>query len=77
VQEIIQDVVAFLQQNFPMRVVSAFPSPLGLGLFQFEDPIQRERLLFASPIQFGHGLLRVLKHDEARNLRACPYIRES
>ena len=59
-----------------MRVVSAFHSPLGLGLFQFEDPIQRECLILASPIQFGQGLLRVLKHDDARNLRSCPYTRE-
>ena len=60
-----------------MRVVSAFPSPLGLGLFQFDDPIQRERLISASPIQFGHGHIRVLKHDEARNFRSCVYSRES
>ena len=33
VQEIIHDVVGFLQQDFPMRVVSAFTSPMGLGLF--------------------------------------------
>jgi len=60
-----------------VRVVSAFPSPLGLGLFQFENPIQRECLLDASPFQFGQTLIHVQKHDEARNFRACPYIRES
>ena len=76
-QEIIHEVVAFLQHEFPVRVVSAFPSPLGLGLFQFENPIQRECLLDASPFQFGQTLIHVQKHDEARNFRACPYIRES
>ena len=58
-----------------MRVISAFPSPLGLGLFEFENPVQRELLLNASPVQFGDFQLSV-KHDEARNLRSCPYIRE-
>ena len=77
VPEIIYDVVHFLQQEFPVRVVSAFPSPLGLGLFQFDDPIQRERLISASPIQFGHGHIRVLKHDEAKNFTSCVYSRES
>ena len=60
-----------------MRVLSAFPSPLGLGLYQFESQVQRESLLDASPIQFGMWLIHVQKHDEARNLRACAYNRES
>jgi len=77
VLEIIHDVVHFLQQEFLVRVVSAFPSPLGLGLFKFDDPIQRQRLISASPIQFGHGSIRVLKHDEATNFRSCIYSRES
>ncbi|CAN6359072.1 unnamed protein product [Urochloa humidicola] len=76
VHEILEDVTEVLQQDFPVRVVSSFPSPLGLGLFQFENPVQRQTLLDASPIQFGHGWLRVQKHDEARNFRACPYIRQ-
>ena len=76
VPELIHDVVHFLQQDFPVRVLSAFPSPLGLGLFQFEDQIQRQRLLNASLIQFGHVMIRVLKHDEARNHRSCTYTRE-
>ena len=33
-------------------------------------------MLNASPIPFGHGLLRVHKHDEALNLRACNYTRQ-
>ena len=69
--------VDFLQQDFPVRVLSAFPSPLGLGLYQFESQVQRESLLDASPIQFGQWLIHVQKHDEARNLRACAYTRES
>jgi len=76
VLELLQEVTDFLQHEFPVRVLSAFPSPLGLGLFQFENPVQRECLLDASPIQFGQRLLLVQKHDEARNLKACPYIRE-
>ncbi|RLN03558.1 hypothetical protein C2845_PM13G06880 [Panicum miliaceum] len=59
-----------------MRVFSAFPSPLGLGLFQLENPVQRAALIDASPIPFGHGLLRVRKHDEALNLRSCVYTRD-
>ncbi|KAG2577560.1 hypothetical protein PVAP13_6NG210600 [Panicum virgatum] len=38
---LIHHVSAFLQQNFPVRVASAVPSPFGLGLFELEDPIQR------------------------------------
>ena len=67
----------FLQQEFPVRVLSAFPSPLGLGLYQFESQVQRECLLDASPIQFGQWLINMQKHDEARNLRAYAYTRES
>lgn len=59
-------------------MVSVFPSPLGLWLFQFENPIQREELLDASPINFAHGVISVHKHDEApANFRSCNYIRES
>ena len=46
---LIHHVSAFLQQNFPVRVASAFPSPFGLGLFELEDPIQRACLIDASP----------------------------
>ena len=58
-------------------MVSAFPLPFGLGLFEFEDPIQCACLLNASPIDLEFGIIRVVKHDEARNLKSCPYIRES
>ena len=34
-------------------------------------------MLADSPIKFDQWLITVQKHDEARNLRACPYIRES
>ncbi|CAO1939557.1 unnamed protein product [Urochloa humidicola] len=76
VQDLLNDVSEMLEHDFPVRVVSSFPSPLGLGLFQFDSPVQRQTLLDASPIQFGHGWLTIQKHDEARNFRACPYIRE-
>ncbi|CAN6199417.1 unnamed protein product [Urochloa humidicola] len=76
VVDILADVSETLEQDFPVRVASSFPSPLGLGLFQFESPVQRQILLDASPIQFGHGWLTVQKHDEARNFRSCPYIRQ-
>ena len=74
---LIHHVSAFLQQNFPVRVASAFPSPFGLGLFELEDPIQRACLLDASPIDSEFGVIRVVKHDEACNLKSCPYTRES
>lgn len=77
VYELLHEVVAFLQHEFPVRVISAFPSPLGLGLFQLENPIQRETLLDASPFWFGQSLIHVQRHDEAKNFRACAYIRES
>ena len=72
----LEEVTEFLQQEFLVRVISAFPSPLGLGLFEFDNQIQREVLLDASLIQFAHGLLTIQKHDEARNLRSCHYTRE-
>jgi len=33
VEDLLQEVVIFLQENFLVRVISAFPSVLGLGLF--------------------------------------------
>ena len=77
VPELLHEVVDFRQQEFPVRVLSAFPSPLGLGLYQFESQVQRECLLDASPIQFGQWLINMQNHDEARNLRAYAYTRES
>ena len=47
---LIDDIVDFLQDPFPVRVVSAFPSPFGVGLFQLQNPVQRACLLDASPI---------------------------
>ncbi|CAN6171614.1 unnamed protein product [Urochloa humidicola] len=76
VTDLIQDVSEFLEDEFPVRVQSGFPSPLGLGLFQFDSPVQRQILIDASPIPFGHGSLVVQRHDESINLRACAYIRQ-
>ena len=43
---------------------------------QFQSATQRQLLIDVSSIAFGdHGVVRVIKHDEALNLRACPYIR--
>lgn len=53
-----------------MRVVFAFASPLGLGLFELEKSIRRRALQDASSIPFVDGQIRVQKHDEARNFRA-------
>lgn len=35
--ELIHEIVAMLQHDFLVRIVTAFPSPLGLGLFEFES----------------------------------------
>lgn len=76
VPDLIHDVVAMLEHDFPVRLVSVWPSTLGLGLFEFESTLQRATLLNASPIPFAHGEVIVQRHDEARNLRACNYTRE-
>jgi hypothetical protein len=76
VMGLLHEVSAFLEHDFGVRVMLAFPSPLGLGLFQLEDVVQRENLLDASPINFGQWVVTVRKHDEARNFRTCNYIRE-
>ncbi|RLN35671.1 hypothetical protein C2845_PM03G28780 [Panicum miliaceum] len=76
VPDLIRDVTEAIEDDFLVRVVSAFPSPLGLGLFQLESPVQRQVLLDASPIPFAHGHLTVQKHDEARNLRVCNCLRQ-
>jgi len=36
---LIEEIIDFLQEQFPVRVVSAFPSPFGVGLFQFQNPV--------------------------------------
>jgi len=59
-----------------VRVVLAFPSPFGVGLFQFQNPIHGACLLDASLNETNFGVLRVRKHDEVGNLRAFPYTRE-
>jgi hypothetical protein len=68
----------FLEQNFHVHVLFSYPLPLGLGLFQFANPIQHEELLDASPLNFGHWVMSFHKHDEApRNFRTCNYIRDT
>jgi hypothetical protein len=72
VHGLLHQVSEFLDQNFHVHVLSSYPSPMGLGLFQFENPIQREELLDASPLNF---VMSIHKHDEApRNFRTCNYI---
>lgn len=71
------DVVHFLEEHFPVRVLSSFLSPLGLGMLEFGSTMQRQSLLDISPIDFDEvTILHMVKHDEAGNLRACPYTRE-
>lgn len=71
------DVVHFLEEHFPVRVLSSFLSPLRLGLLEFRFTVQRQSLLEISSIDFDEvSILRVVKHDEAGNLRACAYTRE-
>lgn len=77
-RQALDDVIEFLQQNFPVRVFSHFVSPIGLGLLEFSSSVHRQSLIDISPFAFdGISTLRVVKHDEADNLRACPYTRES
>ncbi|CAN6328775.1 unnamed protein product [Urochloa humidicola] len=72
--EALQDVVDHLEEQFPVRILSRFRSPLGLGLVQFQSATQRQSLIDLSPIPFIHNsTIRVTKHDEASNLRACNY----
>jgi hypothetical protein len=73
---LLHEVSAFLEHDFGVRVMLAFPSPLVLGLFQLEDAVQCENLLDASPINFGQWVVTIRKHDEARNFCTCNYIRE-
>lgn len=71
------DVVNFLEAHFLVRVIPSFLSPLGLGLLEFGSSVQRQSLLDISPIDFDEvSFLRIVKHDEAGNLRFCPYTRE-
>lgn len=71
------DVVNLLQDNFPVRIVSHYLSPLGLGLVEFGTAIQRQSMLDISPIDVNeNSVLHVVKHDEAINLRSCPYTRD-
>ncbi|KAG2628337.1 hypothetical protein PVAP13_3KG376762, partial [Panicum virgatum] len=72
----LRDVVDFLEHDYPVRVQSFFRNPLGLGLLQFQLATQCQILLDSSPIQFDANItIRVVKHDEATNLQACPYTR--
>ncbi|CAO2208316.1 unnamed protein product [Urochloa humidicola] len=76
VLDVLRDVTDHLEHEYPVRTVSRYRSPLGLGLVQFQSTNQRQTLIDASPIPFvNNSLIRVIKHDEARNLRACNYSR--
>lgn len=76
VLEALQAVVDHLEQGFPVRILSSFRSPLGLGLVKFQSASQRQSMIDLSPIPFvNNSVIRVVKHDAARNFRACPYIR--
>lgn len=71
------NVVNFLENQYPVRIFSSFLSPLGLGLLEFGSSVMRQSMIDISPIPFdGVSVLRVAKHDEAKNLRSCPYTRE-
>lgn len=37
---LIREIVEMLDQDFPVRVATAFLSPLGLGFFEFQNSIQ-------------------------------------
>ena len=57
---------------------SHFLSPLGLGLVEFSSSVMRQSMLDISPIEYNATyVLHVVKHDEAGNLRAVEYSRES
>jgi hypothetical protein len=76
-RQALNDVIAFLHDNFPISVFSHFLSPLGLGLLEFGSSVHRQSMIDISPIDFGGiATLRVVKHDEAINMRSCPYTRE-
>lgn len=78
-RQALTEVVAFLEANFPVRVFSHFLSPLGLGLglLEFGSSVHRQSMIDISPFAFNEvTTLRVVKHDEAINHRACPYTRE-
>ncbi|CAN6196796.1 unnamed protein product [Urochloa humidicola] len=76
VLEALRDVVEHLEDEFPVRILSHYRSPLGLGLVQFQSASQRQSLIDLSPIPFfNNSTIRVIKHDEARNQRACNYTR--
>lgn len=75
VLEALQAVVDHLEQAFPVRIMSIFRSPLGLGLVKFQSANQRQSMIDLSPMPFvNNSVIRVIKHDAARNFRACPYI---
>ncbi|CAN6248342.1 unnamed protein product [Urochloa humidicola] len=73
---VMHDVADHLEQVHPVRILSQYRSPLGLGLVQFQSPQQRQSMIDLSPVPYvNNSQIRVIKHDEARNLRACNYSR--
>ncbi|TVU08508.1 hypothetical protein EJB05_41913, partial [Eragrostis curvula] len=73
----LDDVVAFLEDEYNVRIRSSSLSPLGLGLLQFASPTQRQSMIDLSPLPFGpHHQITVIQHDRGLNLKACNYSRE-
>ena len=76
IHEALQEVIAHLEHLHPVRIISSSISPLGLGLVQFQNTIQRESMINLSPIPFGSlSLIHIQRHDEGINSKTCNYSR--
>ena len=53
VGEVLALVSETLEDEYPVHVINAYRSPLGLGLFCFVSELQRQIVLDALPIPFG------------------------
>lgn len=75
-QQAMEEVHVYLQEVVGVAVLSACFSPFGVGLFQFASVIVRDSLVLGNPYELDpHHSLRLIKHDEAHNLRNCNFNR--
>jgi hypothetical protein len=65
----------FLKHDQGVHFTSSHLSSLGLDLVSLQSVVQRDQLVRNLPFHWGQYVIRVVKHDEGINARACTYLR--
>jgi hypothetical protein len=74
--EAMEEVVAFLEEEQHAVIRSYCLSPLGLCLLQFSSSLERQVMISRSPMQLDiQREIVIVEHDRGINFRSCPFTR--